>query len=579
MKKTKRRLETKSASQAIPAARPQRWWTEWWIWVTALAGLLVVYQVYAPALNGAFVLDDLSLPFRTPEIKQDMLSFVGKLRPLLMLSFWIDYHRASGVDGADPHTFHSTNVALHFVTSVLATLIALRLLEWTGPLTGKMIDGRRRAALAIFAGALFLLHPLQTESVAYVASRSEVLSVLFYYAAFAVFVWRPGESMTLLRALAILLLFGAAAGIKEHTLTLPVLLILTDYFWNRGGIRRNAILYALLGAGAIAGGYYVWTIIRGANTAGFSMRDLTPVQYLLTQGRVVWIYVRMFLLPFGQNIDPDIPISHGPFDHGAIFGLIALAAVAVAAWIYRKRWPLASFGVFMFLLLIAPTSSFIPIKDVLAEHRMYLPFLGLVLICCEALRRMKLARIIGIGGAAVIVCSMITYQRNQVWSSPVALWQDAVNKSPNKYRPRFQLARQFFDEHRCQDAVQSYDKASRLGPLQDQLLIGWALALDCAGRPGEAVDKLRQAAAIYNTAHVHTQIAAVYGRQKKYAEALEELDIAEKLDPNYDVIYLYRGNVADALGNRTEAQRFYRHALELDPQDQPARDALARVSQ
>ena len=574
MKKTKRRLETKSVAQATPAARQRHWWTEWWIWATALAGLLVVYQVYAPAINGAFVFDDLSLPFRTPEIKQDMLSFVGRLRPLLMLSFWIDYHRTAGADGADPHTFHSTNILLHFLTSVIATLIALKLLEWTG------VEKRMRTALAIFAGALFLLHPLQTESVAYVASRSEVLSVLFYYAAFAVFVWRPGESMTLLRALAILLLFGAAAGIKEHTLTLPALLILTDYFWNRGGIRKNWILYALLGLGAIAGGLYVWSIIRGANTAGFSMRDLTPVQYLYTQGRVLWIYIRMFLLPFGQNIDPGIPISHGPFDNGAIFGLIALAVVVVGAWIYRKRWPLASFGVFMFLLLIAPTSSFIPIHDVLAEHRMYLPFLGLVLICCEALRRLKFAQMIGIGATALIICSMLTYQRNQVWSSPLALWQDSVNKSPNKYRPRFQLARQLYDENRCLDAVQSYDKASRLGPLEDQLLIDWALALDCARRPvDEVVDKFRQAAAIYDTAHVHTQIAAEYARHKRYQEALEELDQAEKIDPNYDVTFFYRGGVAEALGNRAEAQRFYRRALELNPQDRPARDALARVSQ
>jgi protein O-mannosyl-transferase len=574
MKKTKRRLETKSVAQAIPAVKSRPWWTEWWIWATALAGLLVVYQVYAPAINGAFVFDDLSLPFRTPEIKQDMTSFVGRLRPLLMLSFWIDYHRTTGVDGADPHTFHSTNILLHFLTSVIATLIALKLLEWAG------VEKRMRTALAIFAGALFLLHPLQTESVAYVASRSEVLSVLFYYAAFAVFLWRPGESMTLLRAVAILLLFGAAAGTKEDALTLPVLLILTDYFWHRGGIRKNAMLYALLGVGAIAGGLYVWSIIRGANTAGFSMRDLTPVQYLFTQGRVVWIYIRMFVLPFGQNIDPDIPISSGPFDHGGIFGLGALAAVVVAAWIYRKRWPLASFGVFMFLLLLAPTSSFIPIRDVLAEHRMYLPFLGLVLICCEVLRRLNFSQMIGVGATVLIISSALTYQRNQVWSSPLALWQDSVNKSPNKYRPRFQLARQYFDENRCLDAVKTYEAASRLGPLEDQLLIDWALALDCAGRPmDEAVDKFRQAAAIYNTAHVHTQIAAEYARHKRYPEALEELDIAERMDPNYDVTFFYRGGVAEALGNIAEAQRLYRHALELNPQNQPARDALKRVSQ
>ena len=84
-------------------------------------------------------------------------------------------------------------------------------------------------------------------------------------------------------------------------------------------------------------------------------------------------------------------------DHGAILGLAALLALVAAAWIYRKRFPLAAFGVFMFLLLLAPTSSFIPIRDVQAEHRLYLPFLGLVLVCLEVLRRLRFQQAAGIG--------------------------------------------------------------------------------------------------------------------------------------------------------------------------------------
>jgi hypothetical protein len=566
MKKSRRR-ETKSDSRATPD-KPRRWWTEWWIWCTALAALFLVYEVYGPALNGGFVFDDRSLPFNAPDVKKNLLFFIGYLRPLLMTSFWIDYHRAGG---ADPHAFHSTNVLLHFLTSVVATVIVLRLLEWAG------VEPRRRAVLAIFSGALFLLHPLQTESVAYVASRSEVLSVLFYYAAFAVFLWRPGESMTLLRAVAILILFGAAAGTKEHTLTLPVLLVLTDYFWSRGGVRKNAMLYGLLAVAAAVGGIYVWRVMRTANTAGFGMRDLTPLQYFLTQGRVIWIYVRMFVLPFGQNIDPDIPISRG-FDPGAILGLIALAGAAVSAWIYRKRWRLASFGVFLFLLLLAPTSSFIPIKDVLAEHRMYLPFLGLVLICCEALRRMQFSQVVTISVVTLLICSMLTYKRSQVWMSPLALWQDAVNKSPDKYRPRFQLAFQLqYGENRCVDAVKSYEIASRLGPVDDQLLIDWGLALECAGRSKEAADKLRQAAVINNTAHIHTQIAVVYAKHKNYSDALEELEKAQAIDPNYDVIYFYLGGIAQEQGNPEQAKQYYRRALGLNPQNELARQALERM--
>lgn len=568
MKKTKRPQESKTATQTIAAAEPRAWWREWWIWAAALAGLFVVYEVYSPALRGAFVFDDRYLPFFSPEVKEDVFAFVGKLRPLLMLSYWIDFHRAGG---ADPETFHSTNVILHFFTSVIAALIALRLLEWAG------VEKRLRAALAIFAGGLFLLHPLQTESVAYVASRSELLSVLFYYAAFAVFVWRSGESMTLLRAISILVLFGAAAGTKEHTITLPVLLILADYIWNLGGIRKNGILYGLLGAGAIAGGLYVWRVIRNASTAGFGMKDLSPVQYLFTESRVLWTYLRMFVLPYGQNVDPDIAISNGPFDHGAIFGLIALIGLLAAAWINRKKFPLAAFGVFMFVLLIAPTSTVIPIKDVQAEHRMYLPFLGLVLVACEALRRVKFSQAVGIGAAVLMVCSVITYQRNQVWASPMALWQDAAEKSPNKFRPRSQLAFEFYNEQRCPEAVKSYETASKLGPIDHELLVDWGLALDCAGRPDEAVGKLRQAAMLDNTAHVHTQIALVFAKQKKYPEALEDLAQAEKLASNFDVIYAYRGAIFEEQGDRAAAMQNYKRALELNPQNQMARDGLARL--
>src|SRR6202043_107638 len=111
------------------------------------------------------------------------------------------------------------------------------------------------------------------------------------------------------RALAVVALFGAAVTIKEHTLVLPALLLLTDYFWRRGGILKNRMLYGLLVIGGVFGAAFVWKILRTTNTAGFRVEGLTPVSYFLTQCRVIWMYVRMFFLPYGQNIDPDIPVS------------------------------------------------------------------------------------------------------------------------------------------------------------------------------------------------------------------------------------------------------------------------------
>ncbi len=563
----KKKPESKPDSRLRAVAVQKPWWRQWWIWLAALAALFAVFEVYGPALNGAFVFDDYTMPFFNPNVTGTLWTFVGDLRPLLMFSFWVDYHRGAA---GDPYTFHTTNVFLHFIDSLFVTLIVLRLLEWAN------VEQRKRVALAIFAGALFLLHPIQTESVAYVASRSEVLSVLFYYAAVAVFVWRSGESMTILRAISIVVLFGCAALTKEHTLTLPVLLILIDYFWGRGGIRKNAMLYALLAAGAMVGGIFVWKLIRHASTAGFGHSGLSPINYAFAEGRVIWIYLRMLVLPFGQNIDPDIAMAPG-FDVLGAIGWLAIVGVTVAAWIYRKSVPLAAFGWFTFLLLLAPTSTVVPIKDVLAEHRMYLPFLGVALICCEALRRVTFSQITGIGAAVLLVCSFLTYQRATVWANPVSLWQDSVDKSPAKYRPRFQLAYAEFTAQQFASAIKDYEAASKLGPVGDELLVDWGLAIASAGRPNEAIDKFRDAEKINNSAHVHTQIAAALGQQKKYEEARAELMQAMAIDPNYDMTYAYLGSVEEAEGNRDAARANYRKALQLNPQNVLALQGLARL--
>ena len=194
MKKQKR-SEAKPVAQApAQTQKAARWWSiPWWYWAVFLGALFLAFEAYGPALRGPFVLDDIYLPYADVNAPVHHLSdWVTFQRPLLMFSYWVDYQ----IGASDPPVYHTTNVLLHFVLSIVVMFIAARLLEWVE------VAGRMRTALAIFAGALFLLHPLQTESVAYVASRSEVLSVLFYYAAFAVFIYSNRDSMTLLRAIA-----------------------------------------------------------------------------------------------------------------------------------------------------------------------------------------------------------------------------------------------------------------------------------------------------------------------------------------------------------------------------------------
>lgn len=579
MKKSKRLRQAEPDRQgASSKAEPKKSFT-WWPWAAAVASLFLAFEIYSPALNGPFVLDDLYLPYG--DVKQQGLSFlqwVLNTRPMLMASFWLNHQWS----GEDPFAYHVTNVTLHFFVSVIVALIAMRLLDWAG--TG--MNQTTHRTLGIFAGALFLVHPVQTESVAYVASRSETLSVLFYYGAFCVFLYRRTESITLLRALAVMALFAAAVATKQHTLTLPLLLLLTDLYWshganhgaNQGSVRANRLLYIFLAIGGAAGGWFVWTTIRSANTAGFHVAGMSPATYFFTECRVLWTYVRLFVLPFGLNADPDVKVSHSLFDSGAIVGLVAWIAVVAAAWIYRERWPLACFGVLVYLLLASPTSSVIPISEPLQERRLYLPFLGLALICLEFLRRLDWKQRVRIEAPVLLILIALTYQRSAVWGSPLALWMDTVAKSPNKVRPRFQLAHAYYEQNKFTEAAENYEVATRLAPPDYRLLVDYGLALDRGGHYEEALVKLRQASAMELDPEVWTLIGQVYGQQHKTDEAFQALDRAQNIDATFETTYAIRGNVYEFdLGNKVSAGEQYRRALELDPYNDAVRQALQRV--
>jgi len=566
MKKSKRRQAEARTAVAVEAA-PGKF--VWWPWAAALAALFLAFEAYSPALNGPFVFDDAYLPFQTPGLQHlPVWSWISGLRPLLMLSFWLNY----AASGEQTFFYHATNVLLHLFNSVLVALIAIRLLE-----LASLKDGPAKPTLGIFAGALFLLHPMQTESVAYVASRSEVLSVLFYYGAYCVFLYRRTERITLWRALAVLALFGAAASTKEHALTLPILLLLTDLYWIKGGIRANALLYGQLAAGGVVAGATVWRVLRAADTAGFHVPGLTPLSYLYTQGRVFWAYLRLLALPFGLNVDPDVAISQTPLDHGAIFGLLAIAALLAAAWIFRKRCPLASFGVLVFVLLLLPTSSIVPIKDPMAEHRVYLPFLGFALVPLEFLRRMKLRQRLMIEVPALLVLLLLTYQRSALWGDPLALWRDSAAKSPRKVRPRFQLAYAYWQQQNCPKAVENFEIASRLAPPDYPMLVDWAYALNCVGQPGGAIEKLREATKKERDAQAWASLGQIYAQQHQITEALDSLQQAQNVNPSFVMIYSVRGNVYESMGDLAQAKEQYQRALELDPYNQTFRDALTRV--
>jgi tetratricopeptide (TPR) repeat protein len=378
--------------------------------------------------------------------------------------------------------------------------------------------------------------------------------------------------------------------VKEHAVALIAVLLLTDYFWNPGfsfaGIRRNWRLYVPVALGAAAGLMFVLKVLKGANTAGFNLKDFTWYQYFFTECRAFFLYLRLFLLPVNQNADYTFPISHTITEYGAIFYLIGILALAALAIVYRRRYPLASYGFFVYVALMAPTSSFVPIQDPVAERRLYLPMIGLLLMLTELLRRLPVRRPMLAGGMAVVllVAGILTYQRNYVWTSDVALWQDTVQKSPNSARAHFQLAYAYqFEANQCAAALPEYAAVDRIaGPAYDRryaLLVDWAEAYECAGLVDDSLARLRLAAELEPGVHAYEEIGTISAKHDRFAEALQAFATAEKYDPNYSLLWANRGALYEKMKQYPQAIENYKHALALDSSLQTAAAGLARSQQ
>ncbi|HUQ94702.1 MAG TPA: tetratricopeptide repeat protein [Bryobacteraceae bacterium] len=558
----------KAAKLKTAAQTPATGASTGWVWfVAAAAVLFLVWEAYWPAIHGPFVFDDEYLPFHDDRFLTSLPRFV------MNLSFFLNRR----LFGLEPFSYHLFNLIFHTINGGLMFLALRKLLA---------IAGWERSAaklLAAFSAALFLLHPALTESVAYVSARSESLSLMFFLSSFTLFLYQREGGIAWPGALGVIALFGAAVLTKEHAAVLPGLLLWTDWYFADGRpvetIRRNWRVYLpMLGMGA-AGLGFVWRILGQASTAGFGMKDLPWHDYLFTQWRALWVYLRLFVVPAGLNADYEFPISRSPLDHGALFGLMGLIALLGASFYYRRKFPLVFYGLVVFFLLIAPTSSFVPIKDPVAERRLYLPFLGLLAALCDLLRHVRASQGWKVGGMAAVLLLLtgLTYARSTVWGDPIRLWEDTAQKSPGNYRAHFQLAMAYYQSQRCQEAVKKFEDAARVSKPEHTLLVDWGLAYVCLNQHDQALSKLREAATLQNTAHVRAHIGMVLARQNKLGAALDELNEAVKLDAGYDMSYLFRGKVFLLLNEYEKAELDLRKALALNPNNEPAQQDLASL--
>jgi len=491
----------------------------------AVLGLVAVLAAaaaaYLPSIDGAFLFDDerglLDDPVVRDPGRAGAAAWLATSRPVGRLTFAIN-HAAVGLD---PRGWHLTNVAIHLATVVLSWLLARVSFARAGL--------ARPGGPALAAAALFALHPIQTESVAYLSQRFESLASGVYVLALLILLARdsaPGRRRwTMLGAATAL--HAVALGVKPTAATLPAAWLLHAAIlpapgeeglpaWRRAWRRFPAAL-PLLAMSALAAA----TGLRGASGsihAGWAVPGLSPAEYIATQLRVIPTYLRLLAWPAGQCADWYFPASRGFLEPAVLGGAALLAGAVVGALVLAARAQgatgdgpaaarAASFGILFFLLALAP-SSLIPLLDPLAEHRVYLAAMGAFLAlsagAAAALRRLVPARS-GAAGAALAVAAaaalgIATERRNAIWATPLALWTDTAAKAPEKSRVHMNLGLALHGARRFTQALAEFRHAQELMGdhtiSERDILQNLVSTLAILGRTDEARTEISRALAV-----------------------------------------------------------------------------------
>jgi len=345
----------------------------------------IVLIAYANTFTASFHFDDNPSIIENSAIRhissENILSILKGSRPVVYLSIMLNYQ----LSGLNVISWHLFNIGTHIINSIFVYLLIL----WTLTLPTFGDSFRDKAKwMALFGALLFGVHPIQTESVTYIISRSELLATCFYLATFLLFIkgiptTRFGYVIGML-ATSIL-----SMSSKEWAVTLPALLLLYDYLFIAEGKIKPVLsrwyLYMLVAL--------PWALVLrnldltskgGAAGVGFNLvsnTGITPWTYLLTSLNVIWTYVRLLFLPINQNLDYDYPIAKTLFELPTILSFAGHLTVVIASfWLYRtKGWRLIPFGLAWFYIGLSPLQSVVPVVDVIFEHRAYMPSVGFFL--------------------------------------------------------------------------------------------------------------------------------------------------------------------------------------------------------
>jgi tetratricopeptide (TPR) repeat protein len=551
--------------------------------------MLVIAAVsiaYSDSFRGEMVYDDTGSLEQNPEIRSivphqysDQLTSIAG-RPVLRFTFAVNY----ALGGLDVRIYHVTNFAIHIACCLLVYGIIRRMLVQQRTWGNRFIHSAPWLAAAV--AGLWGVHPLNTEAVTYIVQRAESLASMFYLLVIYCVIRAADSSKSLgIWGMGAILAAVLGVGCKEIVATVPV----TSFLFSRIFLKRRRQSLWLIHLGLLGS----WVILasqmlNGVRGPSVSFdQGVSPFQYALTQLRVIALYLHLMVWPSPLVLDrQDWPIAYSLGDVGFAGAFVALLLVGtvVALW----RWPKVGFAGAWFFLVLAPSSSFVPIvTEVVAEHRVYLPMLGWISLAVIGGWMLASASVVALRAEACIVVVLsvvlcaLTIHRNAQYRTAEGMWLDTIAKEPGDIRAHSSLSSIYAEEAFLYPKGSANYKAlltkaseqSRILMQLHEHMIMQSGDLAAAERSCDNMLQLdpRFSGPIYL---LRGKIRAARGND---AGAREDFQMAISVNPDDPEAHYRLGLIDEKLNDRPDAAVELQKAVQLDPQNADARTELAKV--
>jgi tetratricopeptide (TPR) repeat protein len=552
--------------------------------LAVLALPLLTCLVYIPALRNGFIWDDDDhltenrAVAASDGLKKIWTSLaVSRYYPLTLTTFWVQRR----LWGLNPLPYHAVNIVLHGVNAALLFLILRRL--------------NVRGALAV--AALWAVHPVNTESVAWVTELKNIQSGLFFFLSLLCFLQFDGGTGPVAPGKALvqngggftrgwyalsLLCFAAALLSKPSTVVLPLVLLLLAW-WRRGRVQqRDAVRAASFFVLAVA--MSVLTVFEQRGQISRAGQEWPPslTERVILAGKALWFYASKVVWP----ADLIFVYPRWKLDADSLLSLMPLAGAASVGfmiWRYRTRpWaPAAAFGLGYFLIALLPVLGLFDIYyfrySFVADHFQYLAGPGVLALatagCFELLQNHAARRSLFTG--ALIVLAAISWRHTSVFRDNETLWRDTMRRNPQAAIAYNNLGAVLNSKKQYEAALGYLREALRLRPGTWEPHDNMAIALTGLGRYDEALFHLQQALQIRpDFANSHYRLAVLYQKMNHLDDAARQYQLAVRFHPE---AYFGLGVVSERLGEREAAMKAYQDALRINPNSAFAHNNLANL--